>query len=70
MTIDDLIGRATICRRGRLQPPDASPWAIAGGALILTSLRAEACFAFADRYGAALGRWKRDACSQPRRGAR
>lgn len=35
---------------------EASPWAIAGGALALTGQRAEACAAFADKYGAALGR--------------
>jgi len=35
---------------------DASAWAIAGGVLVLTNLRIEACLTFADRYGAALGR--------------
>ena len=34
----------------------ASPWAIAGGVLVLTSLRSEACLAFADKYGAAFCR--------------
>ena len=56
MTIDDLIARATIASVAGCGLLGASPWAIAGGVLVLTSLRAEACFAFADQYGAALSR--------------
>jgi hypothetical protein len=47
--------RATIAAVAGCGLLDASPWAIAGGILVLTSLRSEACLAFADRYGAALG---------------
>jgi hypothetical protein len=48
--------RATIAAVAVCGLLDASPWAIACGVLVLTSLRSEACFAFADRYGEALGR--------------
>ena len=56
MTIDDLIARATIAAVVGCGLIGTSPWAIAGGVLVLTSQRSEACLAFADRYGAALGR--------------
>jgi hypothetical protein len=56
MRLDDLIARTTVVAVVVCGLLDASPWAIAGGILVLTSLRSEACFAFADRYGAALGR--------------
>jgi len=56
MHLDDVIARATIAAVASCGLLGASPWAIAGGVLVLTSLRSEACFVFAHRYGAALGR--------------
>ena len=56
MSVDALIARATVVAVAGCGLLDASPWAIAGGALALTSLRTETCFEFADRYGVALGR--------------
>jgi hypothetical protein len=56
MRLDDLIARTTVVAVVVCGLLDASPWAIAGGILVLTSLRSEACFAFADRYGEVLGR--------------
>jgi hypothetical protein len=56
MSLDTLTARATVAAVAACGLIDASPWAIAAGVLVLTSLRAEACLAFADRYGVALGR--------------
>jgi hypothetical protein len=56
MPCDVLIVRPTVAAVAGCGLLGASPWAIAGGVLALTSLRSEACLAFADRYGATLGR--------------
>ena len=55
MSLDDLTARATIAAVFACGLIGASPLAIAGGVLVLTSLRTEACQAFAYKYGTALG---------------